>query len=157
MTKRPLISIDWCDDEQEHLLDDIRELVGDEVADKLIAEAGGMRISLPRPSALTPNSRISRLIGYEDAKRIVDAVCPASVGVAQFTVPLSVHSRQQRTNQRLSELLSRDGLTSNDVARLAGVHVRTVYRHKARMRRDGEYVGTPETLKQADQRREGRE
>lgn len=112
----------------------IRELLGDDDAEELARLCGGERIALPRPSRLSADHPLSKRIGHDLARRIVDAVSPEGTGVPRFSVPKFADIRIQR-------LLEEDGLTCREVAQRLRVSQRTVYRHRQRMLRRGLRIG----------------
>lgn len=132
-----------ADDEAESLFQDIVDVIGPDVAEKLQRAAGGIRISLPRPSKLTERSKLSRLIGYEDAKRIVDALVPEGQSLSPFYVPMGDTSSTAMLKQRVDDLLQQDGITAQEVSLRTGVHMRTVHRRKSYLRRLGKRIGDP--------------
>lgn len=140
--KKPLIKLD-TDDDDETVLDAIRELVGDDVADRLQKAAAGTRITIPSAKRFSPDCSLARLVGFEDASRIVDAISPAEASLPEVDIPLGSTSGLGALQNRVDELLLEDGLTTREIALLVGCHMRTIFRRRAQLRSKGVKVGNP--------------
>lgn len=132
-----------ADNEAASFFQDITDVIGSEIADKLQRLAGGIRVSIPRPSKLTERSKLSRIIGYDDAKRIVEELAPEGQTINPIYVPLGNTSRTAMLKQRVDDLLQQDGITVQEVALRTGVHMRTVHRRKSHLRKAGKRLGDP--------------
>lgn len=140
--KEPLIKLD-SEDDDDNILDAIRDLVGDDVADKLQKLAGGTRITIPSVRQFSPDCALARLIGYEDAARIVEAISPGRTSLDRVEIPTGSKLLFDALAKRVDELLQEDGLTTREIALLVGCHMRTVFRRRAHLRSIGVKIGNP--------------
>lgn len=139
MTKNKLITI-GDDDDSDNIMQMIRDVAGEDVHDWLCHHHGGTRLRIPSLRHFNEKSGLSRHLGYEVAKKIMDAV---GVEVGQrFLVPTCKGgAAPDKLRARITELLAEDGLTARDVAVLTGAHIRTVHRRRAEMHARGEKIG----------------
>ncbi|MCZ8159102.1 MAG: hypothetical protein O9256_04370 [Rhizobiaceae bacterium] len=140
--KKPLIKLD-TDDDDENILDAIRDLVGEEVADKLQMAAAGTRITIPSARGFSSRSSLARMVGYEDAARIVEAISPSETSIPEVDIPVGSTSGLGALQSRVDNLLQEDGLTTREIALLVGCHMRTIFRRRAQLRSKGVKIGNP--------------
>lgn len=119
------------------ILGEIAEHIGREAALALAQAYGGRTIYLP--ARMAPDHEIAQAIGYEAALSLVHAY-----GRGDFLVPMGptghyVASRME-TAKRIAQL-NEQGKGAGAIAREAGVHERTVYRHRAVGRPDPNQPG----------------
>lgn len=108
------------------LLERIAAASGLDVAVKIATEAGGTTINLP--SRLHPNQSIVRLIGLKAAEAI-----KKHIGCGEVQIPMwDIKGRFAR--RKLVCRLLAEGFSVQRTALAADVHVRTVWRAKARRR-----------------------
>lgn len=117
------------------MFEHIKDVCGEDIADAMSHRLGGSRISIPKHEDFDENHFLAMALGYELAKTIVEAVA-TSVPSHHFHVPI-------RIDRRIQALLEQDGVTVGEIAERTGVHVRTVWRHKAKMRKAGRRIGDP--------------
>ncbi|OJH51170.1 hypothetical protein ATN81_03105 [Agrobacterium pusense] len=139
MTKKKLVTI-GDDDDSDNIMQMIRDVAGEEVHDWLCHHHGGTRIRLPTLRRFNEASALSKQIGFEMAKKVMDAV-GVDRGTQDFVVPLGKTAVQENLKARIKELLAEDGLPANEIAKMTGVHSRTVWRYKTLMRKRGEKLG----------------
>ena len=122
-------------DDNDTLFNMIKELCSEDAVDTLICNAGGTTINIPSIKSFSETSEISRRLGFDVAKEIVSAV-----GVYEITTRIQVPAR---TKYMLEKLCRQDGLSANYIARKTGVTMRSVYRARAALRKQGIKTGTP--------------
>jgi len=138
MTKKKLITLNE-DDDSDRIMQMIRDIAGEEAHNLLCQRFGGTRLRLPSLSRFSEKSLISRHLGHDMAKKVMDAV-----GVdawQRFTVPRGKDALPDKLRARITELLAEDGFTSRDIALMTGAHMRTVHRRRAEMLARGEKIG----------------
>lgn len=140
MTKKRFIRIE-VDDDDDNILDAIRELAGEDVAERLQKAVAGTRITIPSAKDFSPNCSLARLVGYEDAAKIVEAVSPAEESIPFVEIPLGNRSSLSAIHKRIDELLQEDGLVTRDIALLVGCTMRTIFRRRAQLRSKGVKLG----------------
>ncbi|WP_349507234.1 helix-turn-helix domain-containing protein [Agrobacterium pusense] len=141
MTKKKLITI-GDDDDSDNIIQMIRDVAGEDVHDWLCHHHGGTRICLPTLRRFNEESAVSKQLGFEMAKKVMDAV-GVDQGTQEFDVPLGKAAVKESLKARITELLAENGLSADEIARMTGVHTRTIWRHKALMRKRGEKLGDP--------------
>jgi hypothetical protein len=133
--KKKLISLpsDYDDDDfgDESIATAIERVLGPEALEKVRNAVGGARVSFPPAGRLQPDHWLAATVGFEDAYRFCDEVFSADYGARHVYIPLGPNAAQEKTRQRISELLD-DGLSANEISRLLKCHVRTVWRTKRR-------------------------
>lgn len=111
------------------LLARLAEACGEGVALKFAGEFGGREIYLPAPDRLTEEHPIAVLLGLKVAKVAAAALGPSG----RLIVPLGPTSTQKRTRARIRALTG-EGKPVGEIARVVGVHERTVYYRRAKDR-----------------------
>ncbi|MCJ8506612.1 helix-turn-helix domain-containing protein [Rhizobium lemnae] len=134
MTKKKLVSF-VGQDEDDSVFAQIRDVCGEEVADQLSAVFGGERLCIPSIQIFHPEHVFAIRLGYDLASKVVEAAATWKPS-GWFFVPMN-------TDKRIQALLEQDGLSTREVAQRTGVHMRTVWRHKQRMRAQGRRLGCP--------------
>lgn len=138
MTKNKLITLDAPDD-SDRIMQMIRDIAGEEAYDLVCRHFGGTRLHIPSLSRFNEKSLLSRRLGHDMAKKVMDAV---GVEVWQrVTVPRGKYGVVDKLIARVTELLAEDGFSSRDIALMTGAHMRTVYRRRAEMLARGEKIG----------------
>lgn len=142
MTGKKLISMPLDDDEGElpNLVEDIRVYFGDEIADKVITNFGGVRLTVPSAEKLTEGHAFVKILGMETAKAICELLLPAETRF-EFVVPLNRANGAVALRKRIRELLQRGGQSTRQIALCCGVHERTVWRERSRMKKTGIPLG----------------
>ena len=118
-------------------LGEIAEHIGREAALALAQVYGGRTIYLP--ARVGPDHDIAKAIGFEAALSLVHAY-----GRGEMLVPMGPTGQLARS--RLATVkaiadLSEQGKSVSAIARAAGVHERTVYRHRAGPAEDPNQMG----------------
>lgn len=107
-------------------LQEIAEHAGLEAALKLAEVKGGQRVHIPH--RVTARHWLARAIGVEAAA----TVCSRYAGL-NIVVPIGPHGGVNKM-RHLAERAIADGVSANEAARRSGLHVRNIYRRKARRR-----------------------
>lgn len=134
MTKKKLVSF-VGQDEDDTVFDQIRDVCGEELADKLSSEFGGERIQIPARHRFHAKHPLAVRLGYDLALQVVEAVAIWKAS-GWFDIPKNLDSRIQN-------LLAQDGISAREIAQRTGVHMRTVWRRKRRMLEQGLRLGCP--------------
>lgn len=108
----------------------IAEAAGLEAAWALARAKGGQRLFLPRHAG--KRHWLTRIVGQEAA----NAICRHFRGEHIDTIEVPMASAIQRA-ERWRDILAQD-LSANEAAEVAGVHRRTVFRHRAKARNSGQ-------------------
>lgn len=132
--KQPIVSFAGHD-EDDGMLDQIRDICGPDVADQLSKEFGGERLRIPPMHVFSSEHPLAVRLGYDLALRVVDAVATWKHS-ERFSIPMNL-------NKRIEVLLEQDGLSTLEIAQRTGVHMRTVFRRKKRMLEQGRRLGNP--------------
>lgn len=116
-------------------IDLIRDMWGDEFTDAVLKKIAGTTINIPAPAKLTKQHLLLRLLGRDDALKLCKAL---SVGGLSFCgiIPLGNMSRQRQVVQEAEALLL-SGCSTRDVAFRLGIHERTAWRARKRLK-DGQ-------------------
>lgn len=118
----------------EHLpsiIAEIAEVAGMDAAWALARAKGGQQVFIPAKAK--PDHWLPRLVGMEAAEAICKHFSTNYRGV-DILIPMAVAWRR---HEILSKALS-DGVPVDKAAALAGVHRRTVFRHRRRNKDQGE-------------------
>lgn len=110
---------------------EIAEVAGMDAAWTLARAKGGQQVFIP--AKVKPDHWLAKLVGHEAALRICEHFSANGRG-DDILIPMAVASRRHEV---LSRALS-DGATVDKAAALAGVHRRTVFRHRKRNKDQGE-------------------
>lgn len=105
-------------------LAEIAEVAGNGAALALVAVKGGTRVYIPKPDSLAAGHWLVDTVGAEAARLIAERF-----GGNGVEVPMGIAGARAKTWAVLRKALA-DGHDTATAARLAGVHQRTVRRHK---------------------------
>lgn len=94
------------------------ELCGAEAMRALVAAHGGTRIYIPRRPS--PRSALCRTLTVDDVRKIIEAF-----GFGEVEIPSCNHSMRRASIEKLAA----EGKTTREIAKLLGIHQRTVFRH----------------------------
>lgn len=121
------------------ILGEIAEIAGKDAAYAILHARGGTRITIP--STPPADHWLTKLIGSEAATAICNhfAQSSASGGRAGMVTEIPLHntSLQKAARRRIADEL-RSGKSASAAAREAGVHERTAWRVKAKLRDDSQ-------------------
>lgn len=120
---------------KETILSDLEDILSAEAFEKFKNAFCGLRVYLPSVRNLTENSPISKVLGYEDAQKLCEEYVPYSTGIL-LEIPLGDFSLKQRTNNKIKQELLR-GTPVSEIVKKLGIHRRTLFNHKAKMKRQG--------------------
>lgn len=120
------------------ILAEIAEVIGADATWAIIRQCGGTRITIPANP--DPEHWLSRLIGYEAAQTLgrhfaVGSPDGRETGLHGATIPLGPNSLQHTARRRLAAEI-KAGKSIRAAAREVGVHERTAWRVRARMKDD---------------------
>lgn len=121
------------------ILAEIAEVVGDEAAWAILQRCGGTRVSFP--AIPDPDHWLSHLIGHEAAKTLGRHFAVGSpdgkreTGLRDVVLPIGPRSYQRVAQRRLADEI-RAGKSVRAAAREIGVHERTAWRVKAKVKND---------------------
>lgn len=118
------------------ILAEIAELAGKDAAWAILSEYGGIRVDIPAKAH--PDHWLSKLVGLEAATKICEGLRVGSpngrmAGVRHVVIPLGNRSWQKTARRHLAEAL-RSGKDVRLAARETGVHERTAWRVKAKLK-----------------------
>lgn len=128
----------------ELVLDLIRDQCGPEMADAVQRVFGGVRLIIPIPERLTKSSPLSRAFGLSVALKISEAVCCNGQGVTCIP-PLGEESHPVKLSDEIRNRL-RGGMPTRAVAKDLGIHERTVWRERAKLKRANGEAGIGDRL-----------
>lgn len=122
--------------DDENLLADIAAIAGTEIAEKIADARGGTRITIPTRAKM--GHWLTDLVGIEQADKICRGLSyidneGRARSVPETTLPLSSASLMRRMKTELFRLLE-DGMSTRDIALTLGIHERTVFRARAKMK-----------------------
>jgi hypothetical protein len=107
----------------------LRDVVGEAAAVKLVAAFGGTKIALPmRPRATHP---IAQLVGMDGMKTLIDAF-----GAGYIDLPQGPDRGPAGRRRRLAEMIGQ-GFSTAEAARMADTSQRTAERVSSRLTADG--------------------
>ncbi|MEQ8585231.1 MAG: helix-turn-helix domain-containing protein [Thalassobaculaceae bacterium] len=118
-------------------LAELAELVGEKGARRLAQMHGGTRLYVPE--RLTPDHPLVTEIGYEAALSLVHAFKREHLEIPLG--PSGAYVQSIRSRREIVSRLDEQGKSAPEIARAAGVHSRTVYRHRAKGRPDPNQPG----------------
>lgn len=107
----------------------VAEECGEGIALRFAAEFGGQEIYMPDAGRVGPEHRLAQALGLDTARRIAEALSPPG----RMIVPLGPTSSLGRRKAEIRRLVDA-GKPVAHMARALGVHERTVYFHKARLK-----------------------
>lgn len=116
------------------VLAEFEEIAGFAAAIKIAAVKGGTVAYIPQPRNLKPEHWLCAAIGSEDAIKIAK-----QFGGNEIEIPLGPFGGNRGRVWRIIRQAIKDGHSAAKAARLAGVTMRTVRRHKS-----GETAGNKE-------------
>lgn len=108
------------------VLAEVAEVAGQAAALRLADARGGTeKTYVPRPEALTAEHWLVQALGWDDAKTVA-----ARIGGGPVPIPLGpLSGLRGRVRTAIRRALA-EGRSAAEVARLVGVHQRTVRRHR---------------------------
>jgi hypothetical protein len=112
------------------VLVEIASVVGEDATWALVDRFGGQEIWVPSPERIEPGHPIAQALGIDTARRF----CRRFEG-PRLLIPIGMpHGLRRAVDaQRVRELVA-EGRPAASVARDAGCHLRTVWRHRRRLR-----------------------
>jgi len=117
------------------ILREIADVAGLPAALAIAHEKGGTRVHFPARAG--DAHWLPRLVGREAADKLCAHFRSTADGGIYLLVPLGPKNFYARARRRCVEL-TEAGKTREEVARELGIHMRTVQRHRARMRDEGD-------------------
>ena len=108
------------------VLGEFEEIAGFAVAVKIAAVKGGSVAYIPQPRNLKPEHWLCAAIGMDDAVKIAK-----QFGGNEIEIPLGPFGGNRGRVWRIIRQALKDGHSAAKAARLAGVTIRTVRRHKS--------------------------
>ncbi|WP_198174380.1 helix-turn-helix domain-containing protein [Mesorhizobium xinjiangense] len=113
------------------ILGEIEEVAGLNAALKLARLHGGTSVSIPHKC---PDDHwLVDAVGREAADAICDHFAVGNTG-ARIIMPMGVEFSRHAKRMEIIKLIQQ-GHSADQIAKAAGVHVRTVYRHRANFKR----------------------
>lgn len=122
------------------VLGEFEEIAGFAAAVKIAAVKGGSVAYIPQPRNLKPEHWLCAAIGMDDAVKIAK-----QFGGNEFEIPLGPFGGNRGRVWRIIRQALKDGHSAAKAARLAGVTIRTVRRHKS-----GETAGNKSITEQGE-------
>lgn len=122
------------------VLGEFEEIAGFAVAVKIAAVKGGSVAYIPQPRNLKSEHWLCAAIGMDDAVKIAKRF-----GGNEIEIPLGPFGGNRGRVWRIIRQAIKDGHSAAKAARLAGVTIRTVRRHKS-----GETAGNKSISKQGE-------
>lgn len=122
------------------VLGEFEEIAGFAVAVKIAAVKGGSVAYIPQPRNLKPEHWLCAAIGMDDAVKIAK-----QFGGNEIEIPLGPFGGNRGRVWRIIRQALKDGHSAAKAARLAGVTIRTVRRHKS-----GETAGNKSITEQGE-------
>ncbi|MBB4302333.1 Mor family transcriptional regulator [Rhodobium orientis] len=113
------------------LLAEFAEEIGLEGALKIAEARGGQQVYLP--SSVSDDHWLSELVGRPAAEKLCRRYCAR--GGINLVIPLGPAGHRSKARRRLFKALA-EGKSVSETVRASGVHERTVYRAKARLKDD---------------------
>lgn len=106
---------------------ELERLVGLEAVRAIAETAGGQRVFIAK--SVHADQWLTRAVGEERAKRIAH-----EFGGEYLTLPVNPFGGGIKAMRRNAERALDEGCTANEAAARSGLHVRNIYRRKARRR-----------------------
>lgn len=122
------------------VLGEFEEIVGFAAAVKIAAVKGGSVAYIPQPRNLKPEHWLCAAVGMDDAVKIAK-----QFGGNEIEIPLGPFGGNRGRVWRIIRQAIKDGHSAAKAARLAGVTIRTVRRHKS-----GETAGNKSITEQGE-------
>ena len=122
------------------VLGEFEEIAGFAAAMKIAAIKGGTVAYIPQPSNLKPEHWLCAAVGMDDAVKIAK-----QFGGNEIEIPLGPFGGNRGRVWRIIRQAIKDGHSAAKAARLAGVTIRTVRRHKS-----GETAGNKSITEQGE-------
>lgn len=124
------------------ILADIADAAGSEAALAIAEQKGGVTAYFPKVDSLSAGHWLVQAVGMDAARKIA-----RRVGGSRVEVPRGTQAgNRARVHSTIREGLVK-GMPMAAVARLAGVSVRTVQRHKSRLEREGMPAASSEVVR----------
>lgn len=122
------------------VLGEFEEIAGFAAAVKIAAVKGGSVAYIPQPRNLKPEHWLCAAVGMDDAVKIAK-----QFGGNEIEIPLGPFGGNRGRVWRIIRQALKDGHSAAKAARLAGVTIRTVRRHKS-----GETAGNKSITEQGE-------
>ena len=122
------------------VLGEFEEIAGFAAAVKIAAVKGGSVAYIPQPRNLKPEHWLCAAVGMDDAVKIAK-----QFGGNEIEIPLGPFGGNRGRVWRIIRQAIKDGHSAAKAARLAGVTIRTVRRHKS-----GETAGNKSITEQGE-------
>ncbi len=122
------------------VLGEFEEIAGFAAAVKIAAVKGGSVAYIPQPRNLKPEHWLCAAVGMDDAVKIAK-----QFGGNEIEIPLGPFGGNRGRVWRIIRQAIKDGHSAAKAARLAGVTIRTVRRHKS-----GETAGNKSVTEQGE-------
>lgn len=122
------------------VLGEFEEIAGFAAAVKIAAVKGGSVAYIPQPRNLKPEHWLCAAVGMDDAVKIAKRF-----GGNEIEIPLGPFGGNRGRVWRIIRQAIKDGHSAAKAARLAGVTIRTVRRHKS-----GETAGNKSITEQGE-------
>lgn len=119
------------------LLRDLEKIIGRDAVDRFTDSVGGGRVYIPRRAhGFGPSQLVEALGGMESAAPIIEKLAPLYGGM-NVDIPLHRSSLAARRRRTIEEALIRGEESNGQIARRLGVHERTIYIHRRRLKDAG--------------------
>jgi hypothetical protein len=124
------------------LLTDLTELIGQEKTSTFLATYGGQVVYIGSQEKLTPESWLSKTLGFESALRLSSVY-----GRTTLTLPLAGSGLRSSVWAKVEQMVA-EGKSVNQIVRATGLHHRTIRRHRAGLKRGNFFrsPGQPRTI-----------
>lgn len=109
------------------LMLELAEVIGFDATWTLVRAKGGQRVFIP--SSVDAGHWLCQLVGLEAGQKLAEHLRGGRSG-CELTIPLA---RTYQSRRALAEALG-EGASANEAAAAAGVHIRTAYRHRKRLK-----------------------
>lgn len=114
-------------EDRDSIYTEIASVIGTEAADKLCGVWGGLEEYIP--ASVTEDHPLSEIIGLEAASALCKHFRVGATGI-RIVLPM----RRLHVAASIRTMLE-EGKTARSIARQLRVHIRTVYRHRAKLRK----------------------
>lgn len=121
------------------ILGQIAEVAGEAAALRLAAAKGGTQIYVP--PAPGPDHWLTQMVGQDAASAIADLFTAGFAG-ARVDLPIGPTGSYARARAEAAariDALIRTNMSESDIARATGYTIRTIRRHRARIRDDRQF------------------
>lgn len=111
--------------------DELAEIAGKDVACKVVSEFGGTEIFFPKPEHVADSHQLAVALGADAARLLC-----ARLSGNWVLIPMEHTKATERSRKHIEGLLRAGEMSVPEIARACGVTERTIYNHKARMRKE---------------------